>query len=224
VLRVVLALLAALVGLDAAAQVAGTATVASDYRFRGVSLSDGQPAAQFDAGYDDPSGAYAGIFASNVRLYDQAGTQALAYGGYARRLAVGASLDAGASYTSFSGASEYAYSEVHAGFISDRLDAHIYLAPNYFGQSVRTLYADLNASQRLTENLRLVGHAGLLRIVAGSAGVLRDNADARAGLELGIRTVRVELSRVASQGATGVYPVASAQGKDAWTATLSVSF
>ena len=52
----------------ARAQSSASATLESDYWFRGVSLSDGHPAAQAAYGYDAAAGGYLGAFASSVDL------------------------------------------------------------------------------------------------------------------------------------------------------------
>ncbi len=92
----------------ARAEVSGSASVVSDYRYRGVSLSNGEPAAQVDLNYDDRSGAYAGAFVSNVRLGTPpaALVQWVPYGGASLRLANGVALDAGASYSELTSLSE----------------------------------------------------------------------------------------------------------------------
>ena len=51
---------------DVSARVSGSVAVVSDYLFRGVSLSEGRPAAQLNVNYDDASGWYAGGFASST--------------------------------------------------------------------------------------------------------------------------------------------------------------
>ena len=101
---------------DVSAQVSGSVAVVSDYLFRGVSLSEGRPAAQLNVNYDDASGWYAGGFASSVRLVADPGSHAqlIAYTGYARRLGSGLSFDAGASYAAFLQVAGYDYAELHA--------------------------------------------------------------------------------------------------------------
>ena len=225
-MRWLLSIVVTVMSAGSAAQVSGIVSLVSDYRFRGVSLSNGQPAAQVDLGFDHETGLYAGLFASNVRLYDESSSQgqAVAYAGYAQRLRNGLDLDFGASYTGFSDDTVYDYSEVYAGFTTASLDGHIHFAPNYFGQSVRTIYAELNGSRRLTDKIRLIGHAGMLKIVSGSLSDTRPNVDERAGFEIAFRAIRLQVSRVASQGSTGVYPVSGRQSNDAWLAMVSYSF
>ena len=56
-----------LVASPAAAQVGVSASLLTDYLYRGVSLSDGRPAASLTLSYDHPSGAYGGLTASSAR-------------------------------------------------------------------------------------------------------------------------------------------------------------
>ena len=88
-LRVAVAMFVLLSGTAAWAQTSGSATIVSDYRYRGVSLSEGHSAAQITLGYDSPSGWYAGGFASSARLDYVNAEQLIAYAGYTRRLSSG---------------------------------------------------------------------------------------------------------------------------------------
>ena len=120
---------------NACAQVSGSATVLSDYRFRGVSLSDGQPAAQLGVAWERDDGWYAGAFASSTRLYGRPGTQLLAYLGYAHRLHDGPSWEAGAEYAAFSRYPGDSYPEFYLGLASDKLSGRLYWAPSGAGVS-----------------------------------------------------------------------------------------
>src|SRR5439155_7805223 len=70
-LRAAIALGHVLVAIEALGQVSGSASLVSDYRFRGVSLSQEKPALQLNVLYDDQSGWYAGAFASSVQIFGQ---------------------------------------------------------------------------------------------------------------------------------------------------------
>jgi len=84
-------LLAALLAAPAcqAAGWGGSLGATSDYVFRGLSQSDGGPAAQADLHYYALAGAFGGLWASSVKQGPDSGTTAElnAYLGYARRLA-----------------------------------------------------------------------------------------------------------------------------------------
>ena len=82
----------------------------SDYRFRGVSRSDEDPAVQAGLALYHDSGFYAGARATSLagvdrfRLQDQGDAQIDLYAGYGAELGGGFSLDAGVIYYAFAGA------------------------------------------------------------------------------------------------------------------------
>jgi uncharacterized protein (TIGR02001 family) len=213
-LALAVALVAAAAG--ASAQVSGVVAVVSDDRFRGVSLSNDQPALQADVVDDLPGGAYLGVFASDVELYGVGSPQLEvdAYAGYARRLSGDLSVDLGVAQTAVVGYVDYNYLEWHLGATRTGVDgsigARLSYAPDYFGQSLRTWYAEINGTYRLGAQAHLLGHAGYLRIDGAPPGALPSNADARAGLEWAVADVRVQFARVQSQGSAIAYPVAVA--------------
>ena len=228
-LRWALAPLTALVATASIAQVSGTASLVSDDRFRGVSLTQGHPAAELDVAYDHPSGLYAGAFASNVEFDPATGQEAqgIGYAGYARRLQSGWSVDAGAAFADFSDDPDYRYWEVHAGVASDAFSARLYFSPNYFGQSIHTLYAELNASYRLTERLKAIGHAGLLQAFAGATdqtGGSHPHADFLAGVEYRMEPFSLQIARVFSDGASTIYPVVASHTHGVLTVRVSMGF
>ena len=114
---VVLALLSS-IG-NAWAQFSGSASIVSDYRYRGVSLSDDGPAAQLGLAYDAAQGWYAGVFVSTVKSdsYDESrGVQSIAFAGYTWRTPSALSFDAGADYIAVTASPRYDYPEVFGGF------------------------------------------------------------------------------------------------------------
>lgn len=81
--------------------VSGNAAVVSDYRFRGVSLSGGDPAIQGGVDLAHESGFYVGTWGSSI---DDGGTDVFGdleldlYGGWSGNVAEGVSLDVGLLY------------------------------------------------------------------------------------------------------------------------------
>ena len=218
-----------LVATVASAQVSGSASVVSDYRYRGVALTQGDPAAQLDLAYDDSNGLYAGGFASNVKFYPHAPEQAqlVGYGGYAWRLERGWSVDAGASFSDFTNDADYRYLELHTGVATESVSARVYYSPNYFGGSIHTVYAELNGSYRLFDQFKLIGHAGLLKAFSGATdqtGGTSPHADWLAGGEYRYRSLTLQVTRVFSDGASLVYPVSSSHTHGVLTARLSLAF
>jgi uncharacterized protein (TIGR02001 family) len=91
------------------------ANLLSDYRFRGVSRSDEDPAAQAGLLLSHRSGAYAGVRATTLRgvdsfrrrdpgFGDHGNAQVDLYAGYGLNLGGGFDLDAGVMYYAFAGA------------------------------------------------------------------------------------------------------------------------
>src|SRR5204863_4547798 len=117
------------VSAEAFAQVSGSASLLSDYRYRGVSLSHNRPAAQLAVAYDDASGWYGGAFASTVQLfYPSRELQAVSFIGYASRGPSGLSWEAGADYSVVTGARSYSYPEAYVGVASEKVSARLYYA------------------------------------------------------------------------------------------------
>lgn len=178
------------------AQAGASVSLASEYSARGVSLSNGRPAAQLSLSYDAAQGWYAGAFAApGLTQAGRSGvTKLVAYGGYAHRLPSGLSWEAGASSTSFSHQSVYNYREVFLGLASDRLSARVYLAPAYYGYGGRVAYAELNGFYPLRERIKLVAHAGVLHGLSGLAAMYRDRIDMRLAVGFDAGQCNVQLA------------------------------
>mgnify|MGYP003579000076 CR=1 FL=1 len=151
----------------AAAEVGASASLFSDARFRGYSLSAGHPVATFDLSYDDPSGLYGALSATAVLGTDEAiapmGLQL--NGGYAKRLKSGIVADFGvthSNYSRYSSRASASYTEIYAGVSRKALSARISYAPHYFASGYSTLYGEVNASISPMPKLSLYGHVGLL--------------------------------------------------------------
>ncbi|MEG0884925.1 MAG: TorF family putative porin [Janthinobacterium sp.] len=185
----------------ATAQVGGNIALLSDYRFRGVSMSDGQPVPQLTLNYDDPDSWYWGVQASGVNLHERGGTQWIAYAGMARRLASGWSWEAGASRSVLPRDHGSDYGEWYAGLAAERIGFRLYFSPHYFGRDTRTLYAEMNGFYPLPGGFKLVAHIDVLRPLphAGmeAAGMRRDGSF---GLAAALGDWNAQLAWVASSG------------------------
>ncbi|UMR29738.1 TorF family putative porin [Massilia sp. MB5] len=169
----------------ASAQVSGSIAYASDYRFRGMSLSDGRASLQFGLAYDGRDGWYAGALLAGTRLdAGRTGQHLLAYGGYAQRLANGLVWELGSSRSAFSQEPGYGYGELYAGLAGERLGMRLYYSPNYFGRGTRTLYAEINATLALHRQVNFLVHLGHLHSLSGPSYPQR--YDASAGLVFSI--------------------------------------
>ena len=80
-------------------ELSGNVAIVSDYRFRGVSLSGGDPAIQGGIDLAHQSGFYAGTWASSIDGGDAFGEMELdLYAGYSTGIGNGLTLDAGLLY------------------------------------------------------------------------------------------------------------------------------
>jgi uncharacterized protein (TIGR02001 family) len=214
------------------AQISGTASVVSDYRYRGITLSDRKPAAQVGLTYDDPLGWYAGAFGSTVRLAPPAGPsfQATVFAGFASRVASGISLDAGADYSAFSGAADDNYGEVYLGVASENVSARIYYAPDYFGQHANAIYGEINAVQPLFDRVSFLLHLGFLTTRAYSPYSLygprstQNVVDGRIGLGANFDLFRLELAWVGISNANIGYLIAGSRSPNTVVLTVSHAF
>ena len=88
--------------------VSGNVSLVTDYRFRGVSLSGGDPAVQGGITVTHASGAYVGAWSSSLAQTPVYGNQELdLFGGWSGEVASGLTLDAGLLY--------YVYPSGHVG-------------------------------------------------------------------------------------------------------------
>jgi uncharacterized protein (TIGR02001 family) len=217
------------VASTARAQVAATATVATNYLYRGASLSDGEPALDFAVAYDDKSGFYGGasLIGEATRHQGAEFLGHLEYLGYAYRLKDGSTLDLGANnlnYRTFGQRSldDEDATEVYAGWVRGPLNYYLHYSPNYFEPGSRMLYGEVNGGIRLPNPFRLFGHAGVLTPLGGS----RDNKehyDVRAGVEMRFRHGAAQLAWTTAQP-TRTYLAAPAQGRGVVALALSWFF
>ncbi|WP_331090367.1 TorF family putative porin [Phenylobacterium sp.] len=164
---VALALAIAALPATTRAQVSGGVTLASDYRVRGVSLTDGRGVAVASLAYDHESGVYAGgsIVAHDpaerdVRLLGWQG-----YAGVSGRLRTGSSWDVGVTRVDmepyFDRRYSLEYTQVHVGLAHGDVSGRLSVASGYPRKGVETAYAELNAALRPADGWRLIGHVGL---------------------------------------------------------------
>ena len=171
----------------ARAQVSAALGLVSDYRYRGISLSNGHPAATLDLSYDHKSGFYAG--GSAIVTNQDDGLKSLGfieYVGYTTPRSGGVSWDLGIdnqdlAYYYRDKRIPYRYAEVYVGVVGDGLSAHVHYSPNYLRPGYGSLYAEVDGSLKPAENWRLFAHIGTNAPVGETEG-RRQRWDARAGV------------------------------------------
>jgi uncharacterized protein (TIGR02001 family) len=203
----------------ARAQLVGAATLESEYRLRGIGLTNGEPDVRIGLTYDHSSGAYAGgsvIVGDTVRD----GVRVLGYieyAGYAKQTVDGLDWDVGASNSNitlnlpaqlttrsaenvistqiYTQKYHADYSEIFGGISMNDVSAHLYFSPDYLGQSLKMLYLDVTATVRPRNRLRLYAHLGALTPLGGSAGPTsqREHFDIATGAVWEFRHGEIEL-------------------------------
>ena len=161
------AALLALPGSMACAQsVSGNVTLTSDYVFRGVTQTDGDPAIQ--ATIDLGQGAfYAGAWASNVDFGDDTDFELDLYAGWAPEWR-DTTFDLGVIVYTYPGATDAAgdqdFVELHAGAARSygplTLDAGLYWSPDFYLEAGAAHYIDAGASWALTDAIGIDIRAG----------------------------------------------------------------
>lgn len=192
----------------APAQVAGSISVESDDRYRGRSLSSGQPVATVGISYDHASGVYVDVAAVAQLIGDEAGVTRLQGDvGYAVRLDSALSLDVGvqrSQYTSHYSVGRAAhYTELFVGLTRHRVSARVYYSPDYLRSGTTTLYTEAEAALINGEKWHLSAHAGrlfYLTLAPAYAG-FRDQYDWR--LSLGRDVHGFDLHAALSGGGPG---------------------
>lgn len=163
----------------------GSLTFTTDYRFRGLSRTFGDPAIQGGLDFTLPSNFYVGAWASIVDkeiFANSRGYEVDIYGGYKWQLRDGMMVDVGLLQYLFPTESEFSTLEAYAGVSYRWLYFKYYhtLSNRYFGagNAKGTQYLDIGASYPLGNGLNVVGHVGFLR---GESGA-RDYTDWRLGV------------------------------------------
>ncbi|CDG82871.1 TorF family putative porin [Janthinobacterium agaricidamnosum] len=212
----------------ALAQVSTSVAIVSDYRARGVSLSDGKPTPQLSIGYDHPDGWYLGGFASRVTLRGiDDSNQLITYAGYAHLLAPGLSWEAGASKSIIQRGSGFDYAETFIGLASDQLSGRLSYAPHYLGKKDGSLYAELNGNYPLSDRLRLTAHVGLLRSPSPPQSATPTQlyrADLRLGINFDIEAWKLQLAWLSTQKKHPAYAYRDGGSPQTWTASAGYEF
>ena len=144
-----------------AADVSAELGLVSDYRFRGLSLSDGKPALQLDIMLEHDNGAYAELWASSI---GEAGSHPMleleAAAGYSLDVTKHVSLDVAGTYYIYPGDPDANYGELAATLEfahgASTLALGAAFAPaqqgtrSAFGEAEQNLYLSATASRELT--------------------------------------------------------------------------
>jgi len=152
----------ALSGAATAGELSATVTATTDYDFRGVTQSSGDPALQASIDWAADSGLYVGAWASNVDFGpgDPADAEVDVYAGFAGGAEDGLGYDIGAVYYMYPGTSDYNYPEVWVGLSHGIFDAKIWYSWDGFATGESAFYYEGNASVPLPNDFGLSVHVG----------------------------------------------------------------
>jgi uncharacterized protein (TIGR02001 family) len=161
------ALLAA-TGVAGAAEISATTTLTSDYDFRGISQTLGDPAFQLGLNYGADSGIYMGVWGSNVDFGtedygngNRPSTEIDLYAGYAfgdPEESVG--FDLGAIYYSYPNATDGNFPEVFAGLSKGVFGLKLWYTWDFNGAGDTAYYVDTNLTVPMDNNFSFLVHAG----------------------------------------------------------------
>jgi uncharacterized protein (TIGR02001 family) len=144
----------------------GNVTVASDYRFRGISQTYEDPAIQGGFDYSHSSGFYVGNWNSNVsdRVISGGNLEMDFYGGYKFELAQDVAADVGILQYYYQSAEEYNTTEVYFGMSYKWFSAKYSYAvsDDVFGftDADGSWYLDLNGNFEIADKTTLNLHVG----------------------------------------------------------------
>lgn len=144
-----------------ATEYSATLTLTSDYRFRGITQSAGDPALQgsLDAAFDN--GVYVGVWGSNIDFDDDAELEVDWYVGYAADINEQMNWDATLYYYTYPGYdTDGDYAELALNFNYGDLTLGYAHASDFFNTGEPSQYLALDYSYGISETISLDLHAG----------------------------------------------------------------
>jgi uncharacterized protein (TIGR02001 family) len=149
----------------AAADVAGNVTLATDYRFRGISQLKGQFSPAIQGGFDFATdvGFYIGTWASNVNFTEGA-IETDVYGGFKGMIDEELAYDIGVLYYGYphdgNNDNDLAYTEVYGSLTYKGFKFGVNYSDDYFAESGKFFYPYIDYGFDPIENLTLSFHYG----------------------------------------------------------------
>ncbi len=148
-----------------AAEISGNVTLASDYRFRGISQLTGDWSPAIQGGFDltTESGFYLGTWASNVN-FPPGSIETDVYGGFAGKFNDDVEYDVGVLYYGYpedgGGNVDLAYWEVYGSVSTMGFTAGINYSPDYFAETGKFYYPYLEYGFDINEMFSVSAHLG----------------------------------------------------------------
>lgn len=179
----------------------GNIALTTDYRFRGISQTDEDPAVQGGFNLNHESGFYAGVWASNLDFNDgdQASIEIDVFGGYSAKFNDDLGYDLGFITYIYPGAdtaSDYDYTEVYAGLTYKVFSLKYYYSPEFFFETGDAGYIDATANLSLPADFGLLLHAGHQSIDENANFGTPDYLDYRIGVNKKLAGFGFDLSYI----------------------------
>jgi uncharacterized protein (TIGR02001 family) len=147
----------------AAADIAGNVTLATDYRFRGISQNHGNFSPAIQGGFDFATdmGFYIGTWASNVNFSDGA-IETDVYGGFKSMINEEIGYDLGVLYYGYpqDGSDHLGYTEFYGSLSYKGGKIGVNYSDNYFAGSGKFYYPYIEYAFDPIENVTLSAHYG----------------------------------------------------------------
>jgi uncharacterized protein (TIGR02001 family) len=143
------------------ADVAGNVAISTDYRFRGISQTDRDPAISGGFDFSAASGLYVGAWASNVQFGGS--IEMDYYAGWRGDVADGVGADIGYlyyNYPSDNADPDLDYSELYGKLTMGGLTGALYYSPDYFGETDTFWYLTGDYAMPLGESVTATLHLG----------------------------------------------------------------
>lgn len=191
--------------------ISGSATVVSDYRFRGISQTGEKGAIQGGFTVSHDSGFYVGTWGSNINFGGGSGAEIDAFAGYSREIASGVTADIGVTgyfypgiagdttiiepYFSLSGDLGPASVKAGVAWAPGGQDSLVDIVTAETGRSAVYLYGDVGIGIPSTP-FTLKGHVGYAKSDAFPGGPDGDLVDYSIGLDTSYKQLTLGVSYV----------------------------
>jgi uncharacterized protein (TIGR02001 family) len=161
--------LSAAASMAAAAEISGNVSMASDYRFRGISQLEGKFSPAIQGGFDleTESGFYVGTWASNINFFGGS-IETDVYAGFAGKFDEDLEYDVGVLYYGYPHATVGAgpndvdidYYEVYASISFSGATLGINYSPDYFAETGKFYYPYADYGFDINEQFSVSAHLG----------------------------------------------------------------
>jgi uncharacterized protein (TIGR02001 family) len=145
----------------------GTLGVVSDYVFRGFSQTGNDPAIQASVTLSHESGAYVGLWGSNIDFGNDADYELDAFVGYGGAIGENTTFDVNVTYYAYPNAPgelNYDYLEVIGTITQSFGDASVYgkvaLSPDFFGETGFATWVGTGAAYQVSDMFKVSGNIG----------------------------------------------------------------